>query len=89
MTERDDENQQRLATGWGRKPAKPQPQPHDRTGESTEGPSVEPADRQPETETDTERAADAGAISGQAGTHGSQGLATGDTLGGPGDRDER
>jgi hypothetical protein len=57
----------------------------------TKGGPVDAAAKDPEAEreADIDEAADAGAISGRAATRDQQDLATGDTLGGPGDREER
>ena len=77
MTERDDN--QRLASGWGRR--EPRPSDHDWSGDdrSPDNPS-EPAE-------DLEIGGDEGAITGRATTRDPQGLVPGDTLGGARDPD--
>jgi len=77
MTEPEDEN--RLASGWGRRDPKPAPRAW--VGN-------EPAERDPaEADEDLAIAGDSGPISGRASTRQPQELATGDTLGGATDTD--
>ena len=83
---RGSEDERRLATGWGRKV--PKHVEHDWTkGAPADSSATE--DLEAQREADVDEAADAGAISGRAATRDQQDLATGDTLGGPGDHAER
>ncbi len=76
MTERDDD--QRLASGWGRKAAKPA----QRDWSASES---QPYENQPAEDLDI--AGDEGPITGRASTRQPQEIATGDTLGGTRDTD--
>jgi hypothetical protein len=77
MTEREDEN--RLASGWGRREAKPAQR--DWVGS-------DPGRRDPDAAAeDLDIAGDSGPISGRASTRQPQELAPGDTLGGTTDTD--
>ena len=75
-----DEEDLRLASGWGRRLRRPVegPPEADRGAPGPGQPAPDPA----EPVGDLVEAADAGAISGRAVTRGSQDLASGDTLGG-------
>jgi len=74
-----DDDEKRLASGWGRRP--PRPPEHDWS-------SGEEGEREKEAAEDLDTAGEAGPITGRASTRKPQDIAPCDTLGGPGDTEK-